>query len=213
MRLDTQSRELSDSEWRLAQSVFGTSLPDRSRIQIGDGLGIDDRPYTWEESQQWGRGVGGYSGRSATSLFTLHVGPDMYPDASRGAYAKKFIHELVHVWQYYHGYWVVSRSLWAQSRFGAGYAYTLSRDDAWDDFNVEQQAHLVEDWYAGGMSASDDRFVFIEKIIRAGVEGGIFFHSGCNKWSLSELARGPCPGTEPSPPWQTVYANSRSEND
>jgi hypothetical protein len=85
-----------------------------------------------------------------------------------------FIHEMTHVWQYYHGYWVVSRSGWAYSWFGAGTDYTVEASDAWDDFNVEQQAHLVEVWFARGSSPTDDRFVFIEKIIRAGVTGGFW---------------------------------------
>jgi hypothetical protein len=88
-------------------------------------------------------------------------------------YRNIFIHEMTHVWQYYHGYWVVLRSLWANT-LGAGYNYTIGALDAWDDYNVEQQAQLVEDWFSGGMSTTDDRFVFIEKIIRAGVTGGFW---------------------------------------
>jgi hypothetical protein len=65
------------------------------------------------------------------------------------------------------------RSEWANWR-GKGYAYTLEDSDAWDDFNVEQQASLVEDWFDRGMSTTDNRFVFIEKIIRAGVTGGVW---------------------------------------
>jgi hypothetical protein len=109
------------------------------------------------------------------------VGPSVYPDATLtttfggfGSYRDIFIHEMTHVWQYYHGYWVVLRSAWANSRFGAGYSYTVQASDAWDDFNVEQQASLVEHWFSGGMSTTDDRFVFIEKIIRAGISGGFW---------------------------------------
>ena len=104
----------------------------------------------------------------------------MYPDASLatvhpsfGRYRDTFIHEMTHVWQFYHGYWVNIRALWAMT-IGKGYSYTLNSDDAWDDFNVEQQAQIVEDWFANGMSPNDDRFVFIDKIIRPGVEGGFW---------------------------------------
>jgi hypothetical protein len=79
------------------------------------------------------------------------------------------------VWQYYQGYWVVLRSIWANSRFGAGYDYTIGASDPWNDYNVEQQVQLMEDWFDGGtMSTTDDRFVFIEKIIRAGITGGFW---------------------------------------
>jgi hypothetical protein len=68
---------------------------------------------------------------------------------------------------------VILRSIWANTA-GVGYEYTIGSDDAWNDYNVEQQAHLVEDWFDGGMSTTDDRFVFIEKIIRAGITGGFW---------------------------------------
>jgi len=54
-------------------------------------------------------------------------------------------------WQYYHGFWVVLRSAWA-NKWGKGYADTLEDSDAWDDFNVEERASLVEDWFDSGMS-------------------------------------------------------------
>jgi len=168
MRADTKMRDLSSAEINLARIVFGTSLPAWSRIQITDGLGpvpTYNNPYTTEDSP----------------LFFIHVGPDVYPDATLpkwlpgfGPYRNIFIHEMTHVWQYYHGYWVVLRSIWANSPLGAGYSYTVGPSDAWNDFNVEQQAQLVEDWFDGGMSMTDDRFVFIEKIIRAGVTGGFW---------------------------------------
>jgi hypothetical protein len=168
MRVDTKMRDLSSAEIGLAHGVFRNSLPAWSRIKITDGLGpvpgYDDA-YTTEDAP-W---------------FFLHLGPDMYPDASLatvhprfGQYRHTFIHEMTHVWQYYHGYWVVLRSGWAYSWFGAGTDYTVEASDAWDDFNVEQQAHLVEDWFARGSSPTDDRFVFIEKIIRAGITGGFW---------------------------------------
>lgn len=79
---------------------------------------------------------------------------------------------MTHVWQYFHGYWVVSRSVWA-NEFGQGYGYTLEDSDAWDDFNVEQQASIVENWFKNGtMSLIDERYPFIEKIIKPGIRGG-----------------------------------------
>src|SRR5262249_5968649 len=114
MRIDRQTRGLNDSEWRIAQDVFGLSLPDRSQIQIKDGLGYNDRPWTEEVTPS---GVGGYQGAAGASLFVLHLGPVLYANTTPSA--NVLVHELVHVWQYYHGYRVMLRSLWAQSPLGA----------------------------------------------------------------------------------------------
>jgi hypothetical protein len=35
-------------------------------------------------------------------------------------------------------------------------------------------ASIVEDWFNGNMSLTDDRNVFIEKIIKPGVTGGVW---------------------------------------
>jgi len=100
----------------------------------------------------------------------------MYPDLSlttvlsgdedRSRYRDVLIHELTHVWQYYNGYWVAPRSFYAQE-IGKGYHYTLDpKKDCWNDFNVEQQASIVEHWFSSGMSEENDRYPFIDMIIR-----------------------------------------------
>jgi hypothetical protein len=43
----------------------------------------------------------------------------------------------------------------------------------------------MEDWFCLGMSTSDNRFVFIEKIIRAGVTGDFF--EDVNDYTLSHM--------------------------
>jgi hypothetical protein len=165
MRYPSQFRKLSSTEIGLAQGVFQDSLPAWWRISISDGLGYNDRPFTIEVGFE----------------FQLHLGPLVFPDASLATvlpgytkYRNILIHELTHVWQYYHGYWVIPRSLWANSRFGKDYRYTVTPDDAWDTFNVEQQAQMVEEWFDAGKSTSDDRFVYVDKIIRPGISGGFF---------------------------------------
>ena len=99
MRIAREMRKLSDAEKDLAGKVFDDSLPAWRRIYITDGLGplpTIDRPYTEE----------------AARLFMVNVGPDYYPDLNRstdygfGTGRNLLIHELTHVWQYYHGYWV-----------------------------------------------------------------------------------------------------------
>jgi hypothetical protein len=49
-------------------------------------------------------------------------------------------------------------------------AYTYKPGQPWDDYNVEQQASIVSDWFADGMRTEDqdDRFTYIVNNIRAG---------------------------------------------
>jgi hypothetical protein len=56
----------------------------------------------------------------------------------------------VHVWQYYHGVtkasalWLVIRHL---GDYELAYPYDLADSDDFLDFNIEQQASIVEDWW------------------------------------------------------------------
>lgn len=118
---------------------------------------------------------------------------------------KTFIHELTHVWQGQHGtyptkYWygaaknqfweglkdiVKNRGFttWEEHR-GRAYAYSMNNIGVnnWSDFNYEQQASIIADWYyskdeqnhfnviipGGNMSTLDSRYPFITLNIRAG---------------------------------------------
>ncbi len=124
---------------------------------ITDGLGYADRPYTLD------RGF----------FYELNLGPEVYPNAvdktkkyGLETYDVLFIHEMTHVWQYFHGYNVILSSMWANS---LGDGYECEPGKPWDAYNVEQQATLVEKWYEKGMAAGDPRYVYITKIIRRGV--------------------------------------------
>jgi hypothetical protein len=156
MRMPRSARRLSDTEWHIINGVFQNSLPAWDRILLTDALGYDDAPFTvWSYLFYW-----------------IHVGPKIYPDASlttawdsTSNYDDVLVHEMTHVWQYYHGYTVVTSSVWARTG-GAGYDYTVGQD--WDDYNSEQQAQLVEEWHHKGESTTDPRFPYIDKIIRPG---------------------------------------------
>lgn len=157
MRTRTDTRRLSATERKIITDVFDDSLPAWDRILLTDGLGGGDRPFTMP----------------AAFFYWIHVGPKVYPDASltlpfdsESRYVDVLVHEMTHVWQYYHGYSVVLSSAWAQTG-GSGYSYTVGKD--WGDYNSEQQAQLVEDWYHNGAKTSDQRFPYIDKIIRPGV--------------------------------------------
>jgi hypothetical protein len=60
-----------------------------------------------------------------------------------------FIHEMTHVWQgqnHLIGPGYMLNSLFWQAISDDAYRYTVGVP--WGKYNVEQQAHLVEDWYA-----------------------------------------------------------------
>ena len=160
MKIGWNARELSNPERHLVLSVFGATLPPWKRLFLDDGLGLGDRPWTDDPM----------------GLYKIAIGPVCYPDCTSrtvwGGFGRidcVFIHEMTHVWQYFHGYNVKLSSIWGQT-LGDGYDAVPGKP--WDDYNVEQQASLVEDWYTGGMTSSDDRFPYIEKVLRKGGGSG-----------------------------------------
>jgi outer membrane protein OmpA-like peptidoglycan-associated protein len=149
-------RPLATKETAIARLVFERSIP-YSRVMISDGLGFEGRPFT-------APGVfGGY---------LLHVGDGYYGMSSphRPDDRALLIHELVHVWQGEHSRWrwtFMAESGWSQLCHGdAAYDYDPTKLKAWDSYNPEQQAQIVEGWYSAGMSQTDPRYAYIRCNIR-----------------------------------------------
>ena len=63
-----------------------------------------------------------------------------------------FVHEMTHVWQYANGMDLVSQSLVDFTRYGGqyekAYAYELAPDRDLVDYGMEQQASIIEDYFA-----------------------------------------------------------------
>jgi len=160
-----KTRSLTTAEWDMAWEVFWDTLP-YERILIGDKLGIGDR--AWMETIDM---PGLFSG----DLYILHLGSAGFPDATSDAkmYGSKytnivrntFIHELTHVWQSYKkNQWVMTRSLFNQL---CGDAYEITEFDLeWNEYNVEQQARIVEYWFNGGMDTDVKFYDHIRDQIR-----------------------------------------------
>jgi hypothetical protein len=76
---------------------------------------------------------------------------------------------MTHVWQAFNdSNWTMARSFWAQT-IGSGYEYTPG--DSWDSYNVEQQAHIVEDWHKYKISSpmlAEERYPYVRLVIRSG---------------------------------------------
>jgi hypothetical protein len=158
-------RFLTGAEKDLARKVFEETLP-YGAIYLSNGLGLEHRAYTIPHPLHLGS-------------YVIHIGPDAFPDATDSSVIvlgqtadAVFIHELTHVWQGVnrrHAFDYILDSVYNQIRLGSD-AYKLNQDDVgkkkWSEFNAEQQAMIVENWYAGGMSESAAAFTYIKDNIR-----------------------------------------------
>jgi hypothetical protein len=152
----TRRRALTVQEVALAARVFGETLP-YGRIFLSPWCGWHGRAFVLPT------GVG------RRSRYLIHVGPRGFADALRTpALQATLIHELTHVWQGQHQGWpwrYVCNSLWHQAVRGRrAYDYVLGQP--WDTYAVEQQAQLVQDWFAAGERPDDPRALYVEHHLR-----------------------------------------------
>ena len=124
------TRSLSSDEKALALTIFGDELLYR-RIRMDEKAYLGPKRYRF----------------CYVSFFTINSWGPMRDDI--------FIHELVHIWQYQqHGASYIPRALAAQ-RTPEGYNYgglkqlkiTKNNGGNLADFNYEQQADIVADYY------------------------------------------------------------------
>ena len=83
---------------------------------------------------------------------------------------------MTHVWQMHVDSWfgaVWFNSLKTQAcRQGNAYLYGDGNlNKPWDDFGVEEQAQIVEDWFKNGLRNDDPRFHYIRDNLRKGSAG------------------------------------------
>lgn len=135
-------------------------------IYLSNGLGLKRRAYTIPHPLHLGS-------------YVIHIGDEAFPDATDSSILifgqtadSVFIHELTHVWQGVNRRTVfdyILDSVYNQVRLGSQ-AYDLNQDDvgkkSWGEFNAEQQAMIVQNWYVAGMSESDNAFTYIKDNIR-----------------------------------------------
>jgi len=154
------SRSIYPTEYRLAQEVFGRTLPERNRISISEKLMNGD---AMAEQHIFG-------------FYTLYLGPKGYENARCQEFmwpgrvdkvVEVFIHEMVHVWQFHHGINVWFEGLKTHlTRGDKAYYYTAGKN--WEDYNIEQQAQIVQDWFFFGGKETHDNYPYIRDCIRQG---------------------------------------------
>ncbi len=156
------TRTLTSSEELFARQVFSGSIKYYN-VRVRDDLGFNNKPWCSPPSV------------AISPYYVLHVGPDAYPNTLNG-FRRLLIHELTHVWQGQHG---VPKGYVLNSAFHQSIAAITSGGDVapaysyttglkWWQYNCEQQASIVEDWYDAGMSSSNSRYVYITTNIRPG---------------------------------------------
>ncbi len=158
-KLMTEERGLRDDEIALAQAVFGDKL-DIGRIRVTNAAGADgddgkDRPFVFPR----------FDGKTTINMgeweeatLDMKVGQST-TDGGTGAnrpivHGEKFLHELVHPWQIQYG----SNDgliLEGMSKiFGEDYGYVPGK--SFEDYDLEPQAAIVQDWWGQTYTAGTD---------------------------------------------------------
>jgi hypothetical protein len=165
------SRPLKQTEIDFARQVFQDQLP-YGKVHIASYYlpGNQGVPVTLAS-------VSSIIPVASLRNYTIYFGPEVFRDGADDARIRDtFIHELTHVWQGYHsglGWEYMVESMIAQGHAvlttgdrNKAYEYRPGRE--WNDYNVEQQALLVQDWFRNGMREDDERYPYITDHIRAG---------------------------------------------
>jgi hypothetical protein len=109
--------------------------------------------------------------------YTIYFGAEVFRDGAQTSGTREtFIHELTHVWQGHHStfsWQYMVNSMLAQGRAlivhgNRGMAYEFTPGQPWNSYNVEQQAYIVEKWFARGMRTDSELYVYIAENIRVG---------------------------------------------
>lgn len=145
-----RQRPLDADEEVFADRVFRGRVPF-DRVLLTNLLGLDDRPFT-------APGPGGVilvnlgQGYEQPTHYTGKGGPEVGIQAA----GQLLIHELTHAWQianesFTPEYYCRALSTAADTAGGDMSAYRYGGPSCdWRSFNTEQQASIVDEWFAGG---------------------------------------------------------------
>ncbi len=171
MRKPEFYRLLNPPEQQLLYRVFGNTLPPWREIGIGNGLGWGGAPWTSTTSNAGYRQTPNVRyvinlGDLASYDLTSHSGTSSVLGDNYGTIRGLLVHEMTHVWQYYRGENVVIGKIHAET-IGS---YDYEPGEAWNDYNTEQQATVVENWVDRGLKETDELFPYIQEIVRKGLK-------------------------------------------
>lgn len=147
--LTSSKRALTAEEILDAKRVYKNTIR-YDHISIADDLGGGDR--------QWTEPSGG-----PMDLYVIHMGRNGFATTVDPDMRAILIHELCHVWQgvnHVCSWSYVVGSLSNQALYGSK-AYDYKPGDLWGEYNFEQQAHIVEDWYRTGLQTSSPLYTYV----------------------------------------------------
>lgn len=138
-----KTRQLSAEERTLAEMVFGNSLPPHDKIILTNLGHPQGRAFV----------IPNAAGECLVNLGEAYNDPirhtSKYPE-----HGQLLIHELTHTWQIHHSSFVpglICEGIINQIRneFEEGIYNPGDGDRAWSEYNLEQQAAIVDHWYHG----------------------------------------------------------------
>jgi hypothetical protein len=181
IQIPTRVRFMNRSEYALVKRVMGNTLPWRRQIIMTNGAGESGRAFTIPisfASAVFGSAIApllapiilaqSYLTSVVNAGFLMNVGTH-YNDMSVHN-PTLLVHETMHAWQGHN-------SLFAQSYvynsainqcISGGSAYNFTPGQNWHSYNVEQQASIVEKWFANGESTTDVLFPYVRDYVRQG---------------------------------------------
>lgn len=138
-----QRRRLSVGEIQLAQSVFHNSI-DYQHVRVHHGRLIPILQHAHTAMSPFG---------------VMHFPAKLYEsDFSQSRKKHLFIHEMTHVWQYHLGLklWLDGGILACKGGYGKGlpayrYDHYLTKRTLLSEFNMEQQADIIADYFILGL--------------------------------------------------------------
>jgi hypothetical protein len=193
-------RPLTPGETDMARSVFGDSV-DYSKVHIYNGA-----PK-----------VAGIFRLTETGLSAITPNGDIYivekdaqlGDLSQSSPAKRklLIHEMTHVWQHQQGKNVEREAVFlffkSGFKYDKAYAYDINGKQKFESLNVEQQAQMVEDYFAlremSPWEAPADRAEKIAKF-EAMLKPSLPLQADSSRTSPPAAAPPPRPSAPPPPP-------------
>jgi hypothetical protein len=170
--LGSRTRDLTEDEYNFANNhVFNGTLPPRSQIVLTDTIGPGNRAFTFPR----------FDGKITVNMGNQGFTDPINYELDRRKPGEVFMHELTHAWQIQHTTMdlrLLSDALMSKICEATGnnpYEYGPA-GPAYDSFNLEQQAQIVEDWFTGKNSptskAEDSNspyFTYIQNNIRLGL--------------------------------------------
>lgn len=146
--IDPTCRKLTEDQIELAREYFGDSI-DYSTVNY------------FSRSPLWGQEKN--SGALAISSFgnIYETDNDFYESAHKIAKDNVFIHEMIHVWQWQHGYLVAENQRRPHDNI---YQHDINEYENFLDFGIEQQGVILQTIHANRFLLDDTSEINIAEI-------------------------------------------------